>query len=340
MKNETEIKIKTYKEILSELNNKKAHLLLGNGFNNSLGIETGYQSIFEKMGKEHTEYKDLTSKLDKYNYDIEKLILDLRKQIKKQIQNSKYNSFLSKYTQRKIKSDFMKATYSLVKNQVKEVYNEKNRDIYQLLKKFTNYFTLNYDPHLYLLLMKFKKSKKSDTNNDKENQKLTLDINDGFIPRYYTRGKIIFNPSDMQNTFFLHGAFHIYQDGTDIVKITQTQKKRFYEKLEEVIDSEIKDIICVLAGTSEGKENIINNDRYLKSGFDKLSTLSGELVIIGCSLADNDDHIFAQIRKSEIEKIFISSRKNDKNCDYKKAKEKFPHKNIVLFDRETISYTN
>ena len=414
MKNKTEIKLKTYQEVLSELSNEKAHLLLGNGFNNSLGVRTDYKSIFKEMEKEYAGYKDLASRLASYDYDIEKLISDLQKQI----QNGENNSFLSKYIQRKIKFDFMKAAHGLVKNQVKKVYQEKNGGIHILLKNFTNYFTLNYDPLLYMLLMRFKKSaidndvtialqnsfsfieedlnrqgdiykkimhaykegrleitagdnqiteelEKSTKADFKRNvfklfqeerwnskdisrvvdqiwktknlEPILDNINDGFALPF--KGKTPYYHPIAQNIFFLHGAFHIYQDGKAIFKITQTQNKPLYAKLEEIIDSEGKDIICVLAGKSKDKEDSIKENSYLKSGFDKLSSLSGELVIIGCSLAFNDEHIFAQICKSNIERIFISSNEDHKHHDYKKARDIFPHKKIVLFDWESISYT-
>ena len=61
------------------------------------------------------------------------------------------------------------------------------------------------------------------------------------------------------------------------------------------------------------------------------------MVIIGCSLSDNDDHIFAQISNSNIDNIYISAFK-DKEVFAQKAKGKFPQKNVYLFDADTISY--
>ena len=52
----------------------------------------------------------------------------------------------------------MKSAYGIVKENIKEVYQEKTQGVHLLLKNFSNYFTLNYDPLLYLLLMKFKKN--------------------------------------------------------------------------------------------------------------------------------------------------------------------------------------
>ncbi len=62
------------------------------------------------------------------------------------------------------------------------------------------------------------------------------------------------------------------------------------------------------------------------------------MVIIGCSLSDNDSHIYKQINSSEVNTIYISSKDTSKKMDYKKATKYFKDKKIVLFDRETISY--
>lgn len=44
-----------YSEMLIEIENRDNHLLLGNGFNYSLGVNTGYGDIFEVM-KEHNQF--------------------------------------------------------------------------------------------------------------------------------------------------------------------------------------------------------------------------------------------------------------------------------------------
>ena len=404
------INLKTYREVLRELENNSSdnHLLLGNGFNNSLGIKTGYESIFNEMKKEYPRYSEVEDVLSRHDYDIEILI----DQFKKKIPN---DNFLPQYVERKIKVDFMKATYSIVKEEIKTIYQEKNQGIHLLLKQFTNYFTLNYDPFLYLLLMKFKKNEggesiavafqktisfiKEDLNHtqnniyseiekarqdgslsiivdkfeiqkslenctkteftiviksyfknkkwrnrdieraisilwEKENKNPILEnVNDGFIFEEFEPGK-----RDMQNIFFLHGAFHIYKDGVSVKKITQKNEKALYERLEKIINDEEQEIVCIFTGSSEGKKRHIDENSYLKGCFDKLSTLSGSLVIIGSSLEENDTHIFEQINKSEISTIFMSSREERKNQVSQKTKKMFPNKEIILFDYKTISY--
>jgi len=108
-----------------------------------------------------------------------------------------------------------------------------------------------------------------------------------------------------------------------------------YEKLEDVLNDEKQDVVCVFQ--HKDKTDVINNNEYLKHCFDKLGQLSGNLVIIGSSLADNDDHIFRQINNSHIDNLYISAFGDKKNI-LETSKSKFPNKNIKLFDAETISY--
>lgn len=141
--------------------------------------------------------------------------------------------------------------------------------------------------------------------------------------------------SDTQNLFFLHGAFHIYKDGKSFKKITQQSDKALYDKLEEVLNNEEQEVVCVFQHNN--KTDVINDNAYLKHCFDKLAQISGNLVIIGSSLADNDNHIFEQINNSQVDTLYISAF-GDKEKIMTLAKNKFSHKKIYLFDAETISY--
>lgn len=390
---------------LKELENSstETHLLMGNGFNSHLGVHTRYENIFIAMKKESIEYNDVDNFMISCQYDIEKLIANL--------QDKTPCDFLKKIIGLKVKFDFMKATYSIVRENIKNIYQEQNRDIYLLLKNFTNYFTLNYDPLLYLLLMKFKKdssdpkaiafqqnyliqiedlNKQQNDIYDKiqeahdhgkidihslenlvhqdlkdspkteffsmvkkllhEDDFAAKDIkracnliwknkethpvldnvaNDGFSK---FRSGLLFTPRELQNVYFLHGSFHIYQDNTFIKKITQTDDAALYEQLENIIDSEEKNIICVLKGTSAEKVEQIEGNQYLKKAHKELAALQGHLVIWGSSLDNNDAHVFDAIKNSKISKIYISSSEDKKTKNHKRAKYLFPEQEIFLFN--------
>lgn len=298
---------------------------------------------------------------------------------------------------------------------------KKEMKVYILLSKFTNYFTLNYDSFLYMLLLKYKevdsqnnviafeptlefvgndldkrqnniyseiknarqsgeleitisgseKAKKEmsfltktqfatairiyNKNNEKgwrekdidkvvnkilEEEKRNLVLNrvdDGSRQLLLFGDDFIFdNNSQTQNLFFLHGAFHIYQDGKYTKKITQDSDHALYEKLEELLNTEGKEVVCIFEST--GKLELIQQNAYLRHCYEKLEKLAGNVVIIGSSLADNDTHIFNQINNSQVSKVYISSMPKEKEKNYQIAKKKLPNKEIYLFDAETISY--
>lgn len=409
---EQEMQLLDYKELLKEIEGQECHLLLGNGFNNSLDVNTSYQAIFQKMLSEnHGIYRDTEVVVKQCGYDLEKFIEKLL------IDIDDTNKFLKKYVENKVKHDFMKSAHEIVKSEIKNVYAENNEGIFTLFQNFSNYFTLNFDSFLYLLLLNFKKADlhqaktiavqaslkfiqddlddqlsqiytkvlEARTNghlkiqiNDSESDNLLQnctksefetvvkrhfrdkgwsgadikrvsdyiweeekqnnileDVEDGFDARLFP--DLTFNiKQDTQNLFFLHGAFHIYQDKNTTYKITQGTHKALYDKLEEILNTENKEIVCVFQ--SENKIEKINKNPYLKKSYEKLEKLTGAMVIIGWRMDKNDGHIINQINKSSVKRLYVSSKEYGGKSHYEKMKELFPDKEITLFDRETITY--
>ena len=112
-----EEKLIEYSDLLKilEESDSENHLLLGNGFNSSLGILTTYDNIFEEMKQIYPPYRKVQSNLKQKDYDIEFLISKLKALVKN-------NIFLPEYIENKIKFDFMKATYTIVSRSVKDIY--------------------------------------------------------------------------------------------------------------------------------------------------------------------------------------------------------------------------
>ena len=395
-----------YTEMLSEIDNKENHLLLGNGFNYSLGVNTGYKNIFNVMREQNSSYNNLT--IENGNYDIEGII----GRLKESIDNSD-KEFLHIFINNQVKKDFIKACYSIVKDSIKNIYEEKNKGLGLLFKNFTKYFTLNYDPFLYLLLLKFKKNEnllvfnhtipfkeidlniqqsekykiikdiyftyKKDIYDNEGNRVLEkdfsnltkadfekqlsdvlksknikkdkrclevlyeelnqnevqLEIADGFSKN--NRLELFeYKPEINRNLFFLHGAFHLYKDKKKIYKISRNTEKALYDVIDEILDNESKDLICVF--TNESKIDEINNCEYLKDSLDEISNLNGNIVIIGSSLDENDKHIFEEINNSNISKVYFASTEKEYEYHNDRMKLLFPNKEIVLYDRESVSY--
>lgn len=400
-----------YTQVLESLESTKPnnHLLLGNGFNLSLGVTTNYDAIFDIMKENNKEYESIIGK----NFNIENFIGECKNNIIKD--NNPYYEFMNTYFNNKIKLDFMKAVTQIVTKEIKHIYQTQNENIYLLFKQFTNYFTLNYDPFLYQLLMRYKTKENNDSvltfkntlpfiqeeldlqskevideikkghtsgivnisvgdqikrlnlgllskndfikemqlffsgkytssqinkavnrfweEKDAESLKVIDNINDGFS---LFEKELVYNETEEQNIFFLHGAFHIYRKGKKVKKITQETEEALYKRIENIIENGKENIICIF--TDNNKYSEIVADDYLIVGFNKLKELTGSMVILGCSLAPNDEHIFAQIRQSHIKNIYISSSEETYERDFERASNIFPDKTIILFDWKTISF--
>lgn len=408
----------TYKELLEAIADKENHLLIANGFNRGLGVNTSYSAIFEKMIDNNDIYKEAQSSFVECGYDLEVFLGKLEASIIG-------NTFLRKYIKNNIKLDFMRATHDIVKSKIKNIYSEKNEGIFILLKNFSTYFTLNYDSFLYLLLLKYKpledntnntivfeptinfieddcdvkanniyteikkarqegvlkitinnenndvfekslgklpkthfitEVKAYSKNNNKgwkdrdikrvveliikeeiENQVLQK-VDDGSrqLGLFDGQPQYIFEDRETQNLFFLHGAFHIYRDGQLYKKIIQQTDKALYDRLEEILNNDNQEIVCVFQ--HDNKIDVIDDNEYLSNCFKKLEYLSGNIVIIGSSLADNDKHVFSRINNSNIDTVYVSAIEKEEKTIRDKAEVMFPAKNIHIFNAETISY--
>ena len=150
---DNEISFISYSEMLKILDkHKNNHLLLGNGFNCSLGIKTRYSEIFQKMKLNNPNYEKIIDS----SFDLEEFIGKCKSKIIKD--DNQYYDFMTTFFHNRIKEDFMKAVTGIVSKEVKNIFQEKNESIFLLLKNFNNFFTLNYDPFLYQLLMSYKKN--------------------------------------------------------------------------------------------------------------------------------------------------------------------------------------
>ncbi len=407
---DTEPKLISYTDVLQELEKSKPnnHLLLGNGFNLSLGIKTDYNSILNKMKENNKDFESVITD----DFDLEEFIGACKSQIIEA--DNPYFDFMKRYYHNKIKLDFMKAVTEIVSKEMKNIIQVEKEEIYLLLEQFDSYFTLNYDPFLYQLLMSYKKDDKKEVlifentlpfikeQMEISTQVILKEIEDGYqsgiliinmgedqqqlelrrlskqdfekeMKHYFGKRvskselkkvidhfwknkdlterreiekiddgfglfekEIIFKNPKTQNLIFLHGAFHIYQRGKVIHKITQQSEKALYKKIEEVVEDADEKIICVFSDTN--KEIEISQNEYLRNGLNKLAEIEGALLIIGSSLAKNDAHIFEKVNQSKIQRIFIASCDKDKAKDFKNANKFWSGKEVILLDRDTVSY--
>ena len=151
-------------------------------------------------------------------------------------------------------------------------------------------FTLNYDLLLYWAFVR--------NYFDGGENIGQFELYDGFSSKEGNR--LYWNPDDSgkQNIYYCHGALNLNEDNAnrcyrskyDMLSIDSV-KSSFFDRG--------KIPLIVSAKSSEEKENQINKNTYLQNCLDEIKKLSGNLVILGLSLTQNDAHIIKALREAQ-----------------------------------------
>jgi hypothetical protein len=166
----------------------------------------------------------------------------------------------------------------------------------EFLAAFDTIYTLNYDLLLYWAQMH---------------------TEDGTIPSSddgfrkpeddYDAAYVTWEPvnSHKQNTWFLHGALHLFDAGTEIQKYTWVNTG--IRLIEQIRDALTRDYfpIFVAEGTSDEKLTRIRHNDYLAKAYRSFSEITGALFIYGHSLAENDEHYLKRIERGKISHLFV-----------------------------------
>lgn len=136
------------------------NILLGNGFNLSLDVDTSYQAIFEKMKNNNSALEDIQALALEYNYDVEKILEEVRNSISvDESQNSgvKLKSYIGDCVDRSLRTDFIRSTVDIVDEEINMApFWGDSLPIRNFLGLFGNYFSTNFDPLLYLIFLRFR----------------------------------------------------------------------------------------------------------------------------------------------------------------------------------------
>lgn len=192
------------------------------------------------------------------------------------------------------------------------------------LSKFRQIFTLNYD-----LLMYWARNK---PNLDPEN----YSSDDGFRKHQLWKGI-----GTNQQVHFLHGGLHIYDSGFDIAKHACTNDGvSIIEQVRENLNYG-KFPLFVSEPSHEKKKSRIERHPYLSYCYQALRDLTGSLFIHGHSFDENDKHIFDQLRKSKLSKVFVSIYGDENSEENRRTKANAlaylgrPGLEVVFYDAST-----
>lgn len=177
-----------------------------------------------------------------------------------------------------------------------EIKDEEYTSCRTFLANFNNVYTLNYDLLLYWTVM-----------HDEDDIKIKSD--DGFrTPEDdYDSEYVVWEAgtSRSQNIWYLHGALHVFDAGTEIQKYTWINTgQRLIEQIRGALERDYFPLF-VAEGTSNEKLDRIMHSEYLAKGKRSFSSIQGALFIHGHSLATNDEHFLKTIEKGKIEHLYI-----------------------------------
>lgn len=295
------MQILSFNECIDKCNdNKKPHLLLGNGFSiacrpnifsyNNLFTQSypkftdTLKQAFEILGTKDFEMviKSLNSAVQLYDVYSEG---DIRKE------NILKDSQL-------LKSILVQSIASSHPENPSDIEESEYVNCRIFLNHFADIYTLNYDLLLYWASM-----------HDEYASNVKLKHDDGFrTPDYGKQEYVHWNVenTDQQNIFYLHGALHLFDAGEHLLKYTWINTGlRLIEQIRAALEKDSYPLF-VSEGTSTEKREKIYHSGYLIRCYRSFAKIGGNLFIYGHSLADNDDHILNLIYRSKIKNLFIS----------------------------------
>lgn len=194
----------------------------------------------------------------------------------------------------------------------------------QFLRHFLAYgkgghvFTLNYDLLLYWALMHDDHPFDKDGVELKKNDSFGNDEDDPTADYVVWQGE---TAAHSANVYFLHGALHLFDSGSEIQKYTWVRKgDPLVEQARSAI-AENKFPLFVAEGSSTQKKNKIRHNAYLYQSFKVLTsnamTANHCFFIFGHSLAENDDHILNRLGRGKFKKLYVGIFGNPETTENK-----------------------
>lgn len=293
-------KVYSFKQAL-EISSSEAHrhLLLGNGFSISWKATIfSYDSLYKKLDKSklHPKVLDIFSYFNTSDFEFVIKILTNSSETVKIFGDKKLSKTLLDESE-KLKEALVKAITENHPDLPNQVTDNEYENCIKFLSNFKSFYTLNYDLLLYWVLMHFKDSDKK------------VIFNDGFKNPEEKSDYVVWEEDSVfsQNTYYLHGALHLFDGGFEFKKYTWIN--RVIPLIRQIKDSIDKDEYPMFVSEGLWKEKLekIRHSGYLSRGLRSLISISGDLFIFGLSFSENDFHIIDKIKNNKkIKRIFVS----------------------------------
>ena len=289
-----------FQDALKVTDKGRRHLLLGNGFSRACRNDLfAYDALFERA-KGHLSPTAMNAFNALSTTDFERVMRALKQAevlVKTYAPDDNDLADLLNNDAESLRRVLANVIASNHPERMSEIPDERFRSCRDFLRHFKNTYTLNYDVLLYWALM----------NDDVD--ELLLQCDDGFRqPGEDPMDYVVwdFNDAGQQNIFYMHGALHIFDAGSEVQKYTWCNTGiALVDQILEALESD-RYPIYVSEGTSQSKLERIMHSGYLIRGYRSLSQISGSLFIFGHSLQANDEHVLKCIEESRVDKVLVS----------------------------------
>ncbi len=293
----------------------KRHLLLGNGF--SIACRPNifvYGKLFEQADFTNlsASAKDAFEALG--TNDFEKVIKTLRDTAR--IAHV-YGIGAKKVA--KLQDDAERLKELLVQTIAKshperpsDISEDEYKRCQQFLSNFDTTYTLNYDLLLYWASMHHDSA--DQITSDDGFRTSANDVEFGYESDYVVWDA---DQSRSQNTWFLHGALHLFDSGIEIQKYTWNRTGvRLIEQTRDALSRDLFPLF-VAEGESDEKLERIRHSDYLAKARRSLQSIAYCLFIYGHSLAPNDEHFLRVIERGKLKHLFVGLHGNPNSASNK-----------------------
>jgi len=337
----------TYDEVLSQSAKDKRFLLTGNGFSISYNYERfSFTSLLESavsnnlIKKESPIYSVFQEFATKDFEEVVKLLETSVKVVEKYKAINTKDKELIKNDAKALKRHLVNIITNNHPEKITEISDEEFSYSTKFISQYNKVYTLNYDLLLYWSTIKL-----LDLIYNNKIDNVVLNPTDGFHNSDIVDDYVVFgNDNSSQEVYYLHGALHIFDKKSSIIKNTYSRTDIALK--EQTLKNLQNDIypVFVSEGSSEQKKAKIIHNAYLNHCYKSLCSIGSKnssLIIFGTMLKTNDTHIRDAIKKNKVKNIYfgVSSEKNIEELEnFKEELEKLDKpKNVYFYNYKTVS---
>jgi hypothetical protein len=280
----------TYEEVRQALGNRRAHLLVGNGFSIACDPVFSYSSLFEAAVNRglSDRAQALFERLGSNNFEGVMRLLDDADWVARiyELIGASDHSGLQEDVE-VIKATLVETIASSHLEHSGLVSDAKKQAALAFLGGYHSVFTTNYDLLLYWTVM---------------SAAGTPMFEDGFRsdPDDRDETSLVFGQriGDKPGLYYLHGALHLFLEGGNLRKHSWCRTGvRLIEQVREGLANQ-RYPVFVAEGAAEKKLEQIQRVGYLWYCLDKLRRIERPLVVFGHSLGSSDNHIWDAIAEN------------------------------------------